>query len=166
MIRYLLCFIFFCSPVIDTKAQDTTSAYTLQRNRINILLNERSAKFSRYDQSLAERSGIFGFQTKKDLRNSNEILRQIVLNDNAIFQELKVLLDYKDLQMQEVKSQSVTSDDRIQGYRKTIKGQEEEIQRLTALVKKNETGKDIYMASLIIAGVCLIFSTYRLFWSK
>ncbi|RYF49828.1 MAG: hypothetical protein EOO38_07055, partial [Cytophagaceae bacterium] len=88
-------FLFLFIGIFYSALAQDTSAYEIQRAKINALLAERSAKFGQYDESLNTRTGIFGFQTKRDIRNSNEILRQIALNDNTIFRELKVLLDYK-----------------------------------------------------------------------
>src|SRR4051812_5638200 len=97
--------LFFCilsASSFCSIAQDT-SAYEIQRSKVNSLLAQRSAKFGQYDQSLNARTGIFGFQTKRDIKNSNEILREIALTDNDIFTELKVLMDYKDLQVEQAK---------------------------------------------------------------
>ena len=65
--------VFLTLPIhLNIFAQDT-STYELQRAKINALLAERSAKFGQYDESLNTRTGIFGFQTKRDIKNSNEI---------------------------------------------------------------------------------------------
>lgn len=95
-------------------AQQDTTAYTAQRAKVNSLLAERSAKFGQYDESLNQRTGIFGWQTKRDIKNSNEILRQVVLTDNNIFKELKVLMDYKDLQNQQKVAVADNSQERIE----------------------------------------------------
>ncbi len=127
--KITLLFLLFVLFQATAFAQDT--AFELQRTKINALLAQRSAKFGQYDESLNTRTGIFGFQTKRDIKNSNEILRQIALNDNEIFKELKVLLEYKDLQMQEVKTVATTSDERILNYRRTIKGLQDQNQKLS-----------------------------------
>jgi hypothetical protein len=134
---------------LRSSAQDI-SAYEIQRAKINALLAERSAKFGQYDESLNSRTGLFGFQTKRDIRSSNEILRQIALNDNAIFKELKVLLDYKDLQMQEVKTISTTNDERIQNYRRTIKDLQDQNIALSTKLEKGEKGKDLAFILLVL----------------
>lgn len=149
MIRYFLFFLFLVVAIVPVSAQDS-SAYELQRAKINALLADRSAKFGQYDESLNARTGIFGFQTKRDIKNSNEILRQIALNDNAIFSELKVLLDYKDLQMQQVKTVATTNDERIQNYRRTIKGLQDQNTILTAKFEKEEKGKDLAFGLLVL----------------
>jgi hypothetical protein len=146
-------------------AQDT-SAYELQRTKINALLAERSEKFGQYDQSLTTRTGIFGFQTKRDIKNSNEILRQIALNDNAIFKELKVLLDYKDLQMQEVKTAATTGDERITNYRRTIKELQDQNQALNAQLKKSEKGKDLSFVLLVLFVIVNGFLVYLVIKSR
>ncbi len=112
--------------------QDTT-AYHQQRIKINTLLAERSRKFGQYDESLAKRSGIFGLQTKKDLKNSNKILQDIAITDNQIFQELKVLLDYKDIQYQQSATQTNDVDIRMSNYMRTIKN----LQNQNAQLKEN-----------------------------
>jgi len=139
-----LAFLFLFSVLsISLTAAQENSAYELQRVKINTLLAERSAKFGQYDQSLNERTGIFGFQTKRDIKNSNEILRQIALNDNEIFTQLKVLLDYKDLQVEEVKSTISTTSESIQNYRRTIKNLQEAHQKLTLELDKSEKHTDL-----------------------
>lgn len=117
----LICLFALLLSFSRLQAQTDTSAYETQRAKINALLAERSTRFGQYEQSLNERTGIFGFQTKQDIRNSNEILRQITLNDNTIFKELKVLLDYKDLQVQQVKSSVTDNTERLNSYMAAIK---------------------------------------------
>lgn len=141
-----LLFSFYCF------AQDT-SAYQIQRLKINGLLAERSAKFGQYEESLNARTGIFGFQTKNDIRNSNEILRQIAINDNNIFQELKVLLDYKDVQMQQVQTTANTTSERILNYRKSIKTLQDQNEALGKQLKKAESSKGI---AYLMMGIALL----------
>lgn len=152
---------FILSVMIKVNAQDT-SAYEIQRAKINALLADRSAKFGQYDNSLNARTGIFGFQTKKDIKNSNEILRQIALNDNAIFTELKVLMDYKDLQVEQVKTAVNTNTESIQNYRKTIKELQNQNEKLTNDADKVENGSDLsYLVIGLLSIGCLIL-TYTL----
>lgn len=151
-----LCFI-ITSFASYSFAQDT-SAYQLQRAKINALLAERSAKFGQYDQSLNTRTGIFGFQTKNDIKNSNEILRQIAITDNEIFTELKVLMDYKDLQVEQVKSTYTMSSERIQNYRRTIKTLQEQNQDFNDRLDKIEKSRDIaYLLAAIALISCAVF---------
>jgi hypothetical protein len=157
--KILYTIVLLASITLTVDAQDT-SAYELQRAKINALLAERSSKFGQYDESLNTRTGIFGFQTKKDIRNSNEILRQIAINDNDIFKELKILLEYKDLQMQEAKIAYTTSDERIQNYRRTIKGLQDQNQDLTKSLEKNEKGKNLSFVLLILFVIVNGFLVY------
>jgi hypothetical protein len=144
-------------------AQDS-SAYELQRNKINALLAERSAKFGQYEESLNARTGIFGFQTKRDIKNSNEILRQIAINDNNIFTELKVLLDYKDLQFQEVKSNVDHNQLRIDSYKKTIRDLQVKNEELLGYNQKIDRSTDrlqlLLLLFVVTTAIC-IFMIYR-----
>ncbi|KQC01084.1 hypothetical protein [Pedobacter sp. Hv1] len=150
----LMCFTSF---LFNASAQDT-SAYESQRLKINTLLAERSIKFGQYDESLNAKTGIFGFQTKRDIRNSNEILRQIALNDNDIFKELKVLLDFKDLQVQQAVSTSSTSTESIQNYRRTIKILQDQNQNYSKSIDQVEKSRDLayFLMALFLIGCTVL----------
>lgn len=159
MAKRLIIILFFLGfTAFDSNAQDT-SPYEMQRAKINALLAERSAKFGQYDHSLNERSGIFGFQTKKDIKNSNEILRQIALNDNEIFTQLKVLMDYKDLQVEQVKIAVNANAESILNYRKTIKELQDQNKKLNTSVEKSESGNGatVFLFLFIIATAILSY---------
>ncbi len=140
------------------------SPYDLQRQKVNALLKERSEKFGQYDKSLLTRSGIFGLQTKKDIKNSNEILRQIVLNDNAIFSELKVLLDYKDAVTQKIESDVTDKSDRIVLYQQTIKKLQDQNEILK--IKLDKEDKTNAFKSFIIVTLLLSFTGLAIFYYR
>jgi hypothetical protein len=106
--RKLILFCFLCLFFTDVFAQANTDsvAYQRQRQKINDMLAVRSQKFGQYDKSLSEHTGIFGFQTKKDIRRSNDILMDIVKTDNAIYAQLKILLEYRTFQQSQVQDKS------------------------------------------------------------
>lgn len=158
-------FVCLLCVTFTVQAQVDTNSYQTQRFKINELLKERSARFGQYDQSLNQRTGIFGFQTKKDIKNSNEILRQIVLNDNNIFKELKVLLEYKDLQVQQVQSNAQASNERISAYMAAIKKLQDqnEILRKQLSEQEKESGNTSFyvillMAALLVAAGYIIYT--------
>ena len=157
--KILLLFVLTGANILNLNAQDTT-AYELQRAKINALLAERSAKFGQYDQSLNTKTGIFGLQTKKDIRNSNEILRQIVLNDNEIFTQLKVLMDYKDLQVEQVQTSVNTNSESILSYRKTIKQLQDQSLKLTEELEEAESSSSrahLFMGLSLIGCIALAY---------
>ena len=51
-------------------------------------------------------TGIFGFQSKNDIRRSNDILMDIVKTDDSIYTQLKILLDYRAFQQTQVQNHS------------------------------------------------------------
>ena len=161
MTKHIL-FIILLSVSFAVKGQNDTSAYQTQRLKINELLSQRSIKFGQYEQSLNERTGIFGFQTKDDIRNSNEILREITLNDNNIFKELKILMDYKDLQVKEVQNNITSNKERLQSYMMAIKKLQDQNQVLREEVRKQESATDfawyiITFLVLVLAGGSYFF---------
>lgn len=170
MIRTLL-ISFVLTGLFATQAsalQTDTSAYQTQRLKINALLAERSAKFGQYDLSLSARTGIFGLQTKNDLRNSNEILRGIILSDNNIFRELKILMDYKDQEVQQVQSNASSTNKRMEGYMLAIKKLQEQNEKLKQQAIQTAHKKDysVYLIfalslTIIIAGILFYTKTRR-----
>lgn len=161
--KVLLFFLITCSTILSSYAQDSI-AYNLQRAKINGLLAERSSKFGQYDKSLTSKTGIFGLQTKKDIRKSNEILRQIVLNDNEIFTQLKVLMDYKDLQVEEVKTSVNTNTESILSYRKTIKQLQDQTETLTKQRDKAERSTDsahLFLGLSLLGCIVLAYFLYK-----
>jgi len=144
-------------------AQQDTAAYAAQRVKVNSLLQERSAKFGQYDESLTQRSGIFGWQTKKDIKNSNEILRQVVLTDNNIFKELKILMDYKDLQNQQKVAVADNSQERIEAYMGTIKKLQDQNAQLKEDLNKKSKGS---LSNYIIAFLLLVMAGGFYFFNK
>jgi len=147
-------------------AQNDSSAYEAQRKKINSLLQERSAKFGKYDESLAQRTGIFGLKTKKDMQRSIDILTGIVQTDNEIFKELKVLLDYKDLEKNQVQGEASESKERLSGYMQTIKKLQQENDRLKDELVKIEKQHSKFLNTLIALVIVLVISGIMLLVRK
>ncbi|WP_443947172.1 hypothetical protein ACJVDH_08685 [Pedobacter sp. AW1-32] len=145
-------------------AQQDTVAYSAQRVKVNGLLTDRSKKFGQYDESLNQRTGIFGWQTKKDIKRSNEILRDVVLTDNNIFKELKVLMEYKDLQNQQKLEVADHSQERLDNYMLSIKKLQDQNAELKQELKNNSksggTMSYIFIILLLIL-VGIIYFMYK-----
>lgn len=145
-------------PVMAFRAD--TTAYQTQRLKVNALLKQRSARFSQYDQSLDSRTGIFGMQTKEDIKKSNEILRQIVLNDNNIFKELKILMDYKDQELSSSQDELNRINRDISSYKNSIKKLQDENQQRNAA--EESTGGNLAWYIVALLGISLLISIFRL----
>lgn len=148
---------------LQTFAQQDTSAYAAQRAKVNALLAERSAKFGQYDESLNQRTGIFGWQTKRDIKNSNEILRQVVITDNNIFKELKILMDYKDLQNQQKLAVADHSQERMERYMQTIKKLQDQNEQLKAATESREKSRNISTYIIVFLLLVMAGGFYFLF---
>ncbi|RYE36642.1 MAG: hypothetical protein EOP42_02575 [Sphingobacteriaceae bacterium] len=146
--------LFFSSA--NTFSQSTDSlAYQLQRQKVNNLLAKRSITFNQYFESLDRHTGIFGLQTKKDIRRSNEILMDIVQTDNAVFKELKILLDYRTTVQTEVQTKSAETENRNTSFIGTINKLRDQTQELKVLADKNSNETEHYQ-HLLIAAIALI----------
>ena len=113
----LLC---FSAAIVSAQVNSDSLAYQLQRKKINAMLAQRALKFGQYDQSLSKHTGIFGLQTKKDIRRSNDILMDIVKTDNAIYKELKILLEFSAFQRTQVQDHSKEAEQSNMGFMTTI----------------------------------------------
>jgi len=157
----------FClSPmggVIANISLDTdTSLFENQRKRVNFLLEERSRKFGEYDQSLQEKTGIFGlFKTKADMQKSIDILQTIVINDNNIFLETRKLLDLKDTEREHFQRMAKEFDAQVTAYMKTVSKLQEENDSLRLKIKELEqeehsSGVIFYILGLVFIGLLVV----------
>ena len=120
----LLCmFCFLCIGEVCAQSQFNADsvAYQMQRKKINDMLANRKLKFGQYSQSLNEHTGIFGLQTKSDIRRSNDILMDIVKTDDNIYKELKILLEYHAFQERQIESHSKEAESINENYLNTIR---------------------------------------------
>ena len=115
----LVLFSLFVANVF-AQANSDSLAYQAQRTKINGMLAVRKQKFGQYDQSLSQHTGIFGLQTKKDIRHSNDILMDIVKTDNDIFVQTKILLDYRTFEQSQVQNHAAEVDNNATSYMATI----------------------------------------------
>jgi hypothetical protein len=120
------------------KVNTDSMAYQLQRAKINQMLDVRRQKFGQYDESLKQHTGIFGLQTKKDIRRSNDILMDIVKTDDDLFREIKVLMDYRVYQQQQVQSKSTETENVNLGFMNTINRLRQQIDLLKQEAQKEK----------------------------
>ena len=163
---YLICF--WHTPIFAQAKQNPDSlAYQLQRTKINNMLDARRKKFGQYDESLAKHTGIFGLQTKKDIRRSNDILMDINKTDDSIFMQIKILLSYRTFQQQQAQTKSAEVENYSLGYMNTINRLREQIDKmkLDALADKqaNESRQRIYVILLVlmVASILILLFTKR-----
>jgi len=132
-----------------------TVGYEVQRQKVNRLLTERGQRFGQFNESLQKRTGIFGLKTKKDMQASIDILKQIVLTDNDIFQETKALLDYKDFEKSKIAERASEFDGRINGYIKTISKLQQEHERMVSEITTLEKANQFYRGLTLLFGLAI-----------
>lgn len=147
-------------------------AYEKQRAKINNMLTQRKQKFGEYEASLSKHTGIFGMQTKKDIRRSNDILMDIAQTDDAIFKELKVLLSYRNnqldlrtLQQKQSQTHAKETEDLTLGFVKTINKLRDQNDKLktelaAAEEKRTKTTQLLYIM-LVITATSILFLLLR-----
>jgi hypothetical protein len=160
----LLCLL--CTYSFAQKTNTDSLAYQLQRKKINDMLDVRKQKFGQYDESLKEHSGIFGMQTKKDIRRSNDILTDIVHSDEDIFREIKVLLDYRTFQQQQVQTHSVEAENTNLAFMNTINRLRQQIDQLKQDAQKEKEHQGNIIRTFIIIFVLMLGSILYLLMRK
>jgi hypothetical protein len=118
----IICLLSIGSTIAQTNTQISADsiAYQQQRKKINSMLDARKLRFGQYSQSLSEHTGIFGLQTKSDIRRSNDILMDIVKTDDNIYKELKILLEYRAFQQRQIENHSKEAENLSLGFMGTI----------------------------------------------
>lgn len=160
----LMCLLYTCA--FAQKPNTDSLAYQLQRKKINSMLDARKQKFGQYDESLSKHTGIFGLQTKKDIRRSNDILMEIVHSDEDIFREIKVLLDYRTFQQQQVQTHSVEADNSNIGFMTTINRLRQEVEQLKQDALKTRQQQEKTQQTHIIVFVLMLGSILFLLLRK
>ncbi|MGZ3754169.1 MAG: hypothetical protein ACXVAY_22225 [Mucilaginibacter sp.] len=163
LVSILTCFLFTAAFAQATK---DSAAYEAQRNLINDMLKQRSQKFGQYDQSLSQHTGIFGFQTKKDIRRSNDILMDIVKTDNDIYAQLKILLDYRAFQQTQTQDHSKQTEQNNLVFMNTINKLEAVNNKLKQQLDDAEKSKKTAARNFILLGVLMAASILLLLRSK
>jgi len=155
------------APVFAQTTQNSDSlAYQLQRKKINNMLDERHRKFGQYDESLKKHTGIFGLQTKKDIRRSNDILMDIARTDDSIFIQTKILLSYRTFQQQQAEVKSSQVQDYSLGYMNTINRLRDQIERMKREAADAQKHHEKVERTYIIAFVLMLGSILFILFIK
>jgi len=161
----LLGLICFMSEIIFAQANTDSLTYQLERQKINSMLAQRALKFGQYDESLSMRTGIFGFQTKRDIRRSNEILMDIVKTDDSIYKEIKILLEYRAFQQSQAQSHSNETEEYNIGFMNTINKLRNQLDQLKAGAQKQEQQREktllLYIAIFILMLASILYLLIR-----
>lgn len=156
---------FFLYAGVYAQAGSDSLAYQLQRKKINGMLAQRAQKFGQYDQSLKMHTGIFGLQTKKDIKRSQGILMDIIRTDNAVYRELKILLEFRTYQQSQVQSHYKQADNSNTGFMTTINKLRQDNDRLKAEVADHQhqqaRTKNIFIIIFVLMLASILFLVSR-----
>ncbi|MEN0054618.1 MAG: hypothetical protein AAGC65_13175 [Mucilaginibacter sp.] len=163
----LVCFLITDVLHAQTNAQVSADsiAYQLQRKKINSMLDTRKLRFGQYEQSLNDHTGIFGLQTKNDIRRSNDILMDIVKTDDKIYKELKILLEYRAFQQRQIQSHTKEAESINLGYMSVINKLRHQNELLKAEAQKateqNQSTRRIFIWVIVFMFASILFLISR-----
>ncbi|WP_413667552.1 hypothetical protein ACEN9X_24090 [Mucilaginibacter sp. Mucisp86] len=161
----LICLVTSLGAFAQGTVNPDSVAYQLQRQKINNMLTARKQKFGQYETSLGQHTGIFGFQTKDDIRRSAGILMDIAKTDDAIFKELKILLEYRDFQQKQIQSHSKEAETTAAGYMQVITHLQQQNARLKQQVRSTEdhynTKQNIFVAAIVLMSASILLLMFR-----
>lgn len=152
---------------VNAQTNPDSSAYEVQRNHVNELLNARQQKFGAYDTSLTKKTGLFGlFKSKGDMQKSIDILKDIVITDNNIFLETQKLLKIKDFEKDKFQQLAIDYDKQVSAYIGTISKLQKENEKLRSQVDKTSGNGGISTILLYIALLVVGVLGYLLYTAK
>lgn len=129
---FIICLLIISSAGILAQEKDSID-FEQQRDRVNQLIEERSKRFGDFDNSIKQKTGVFGiFKTKKDMQKSIDILKSIVIADNKILLETKKLVALKENDQDRLTRIVNEYDMQITAYMATISKLQEENERLNS----------------------------------
>ena len=168
IILFFITLIFTSVATANTKLASDTLTFEVQRERVNNLLNERSAKFSEYDFSVKQKSGFFGLlKSHNDFQKSIRLLEAIIVNDNHIFIETRKLLNLKDSERERFQALAQEYDNQVTAHMKTVSKLQQENRRLNQIIndlkeREHASHMTLYVLLLIaIVGSIAYFIYYR-----
>ena len=98
-----------------------------------------------------QHTGIFGLQTKKDIRRSNDILMDIAKTDDDIYKQIRILLDFRAFEQTQVQTRSNEVEESRLGYMTTINKLRNQIDKLKAEAVKQQKENDDLKRNFSIA---------------
>src|ERR1700761_5249464 len=161
---FLLCLLYTYS--FAQTVNTDSAAYQLQRAKINQMLDVRHQKFGQYDESLKKHTGIFGLQTKKDIRRSNDILMDIAKTDDDLFREIKILMDYRVFQQQQAQTHSTETENVNLGFMTTINKLRSQADQLKQELQNEKDHQVKQLRVFIIVFVLMLGSILYLIFKK
>lgn len=148
----------------QTNMDADSISFEKQRERVNSLLDKRSRRFGEFDNSLRQKTGVFGiFKRKKDMQKSIDILREIVLTDNDIFLETKKLLDIKGSESNKNENLAVEYNKQVSGYMHTITKLQTENEKLRNQIDDLEAKQRNRHTTILILTIVILALSFTLY---
>lgn len=111
-ILFLIIILLIKYPASLIAKSDDIQTQTARRQLFD-LLEERKMVFDKYNETLKQKSGIFGNRTKNDMRESHEQLQGIIEIDNRVISSLNHVIDMRNFEKSSMNFDASSYLDRI-----------------------------------------------------
>ena len=132
----------------ELRISDTTNSLKLRR-----YLDAREQLFYQYSYQIQNKTGIFGNQTTKDLRASNEILLGIITADNKIINQLDAVISEQRYSDRTNQNDEIQAAQRIVDYGKLTDKLKAENDQLKSTMQKTIDDQTLYLYFALAAAV-------------
>ncbi|MFT6850086.1 MAG: hypothetical protein ACJATA_000892 [Sphingobacteriales bacterium] len=140
------------------KAQETRFGnYQLKK-----LLVERKELIGDYGDSMEKGTGIFGLQTKRDLKRANEILLGIIRKDNEIMKQLESEADGGKIDVEIIDSKKSELEEKNKTNLKIINILNTKVDEMKLESEANRGDLNTYKMLTVFLSVLLMVITIRL----
>lgn len=145
-----------------TRAQETRFGnYQLKK-----LLVERKELIGDYGESLEKGTGIFGLQTKRDIKRANEILLGIIRKDNQIMKQLESEADGGKIDVKHIDFERKELEEKNQKNLQIINDLNVKLDEMKLEVDASRGDVNTYKMLTIFLSVMLMIITIRLIRMK
>ena len=131
--------------------------------RLRELLQERKDRFEEYTEKADDKNGFFGY-SKRDVKQLNEVLIEIVKTDNKIMYELDRLLDMASYETKQSSRDLAKNDFQRDKYVSAIDTLNKQVDSLKQDIRSVAWRKRVYkyLDFILIGGILFYF----LYWKR
>lgn len=156
---------------LSAVASSTDSLRSYDRMMLSKLLKQRVDQFGNYTESLEKTSGIFGGKTKKDWKESAQVLTRIVRLDNQMISILNRQLSYRSFEKTSFSYESLQAIEKQQALQteleftqRNLKAAQAENARLRELTVTHNRLLTIFIVCLAVIAAFMFWLLRRREW--
>ncbi len=160
-----------CAQAGEHPSDDSS---TVERTAIRNLIKERQQLYGQYQSQIEKRSGIFGNQTKNDIRKANDILQNLIATDTRIFMEMENIMREKERNLGTKKFENISKEydlanrnQKLIEYNATIEKLTRSLEEAKKINQSQKAKLGVYQfLSYLALILILVFPGYRFIKSR